>query len=156
MSQANVTDAETKLPAEEELAARLRVAVTRLNRRLRQESLAGALAGVSPAQASALGSINRLGSPTLGELAVVEQVQPPTMTRLVGSLEAAGWVSRHSDAGDGRVVHVCLTDDGRHCLANIRTLKTAFLARGLAALDPVERAAAAELITFLERLVEVP
>ena len=64
-------------PHDDELAARLRVAVTRLNRRLRQQSLAG----LSPAQASALGSINRLGTPTLGELAVAEQVQPPTMTR---------------------------------------------------------------------------
>jgi DNA-binding MarR family transcriptional regulator len=144
------------VPADEELAARLRVAVTRLNRRLRQESLSGALAGVSPAQASALGSINRLGDPTLGEVAVVEQVQPPTMTRLVGGLEAAGWVTRHGDADDGRVVRVRLTDEGRRTLARIRTLKTAFLARGLGALDPAERAAAADLTVLLEHLMDVP
>ena len=73
----------------EELASRLRVAVTRLNRKLRQQ----ALAGLSPAQASALGTVNRLINPTLGELAAAEQVQPPTVTRLVTSLESAGLVA---------------------------------------------------------------
>src|SRR6185437_5665306 len=81
---------------DDELATRLRLAVTRLNRRLRQESYAG----LSPAQASALGTVKRLGSPTLGELAVTEQVQPPTVTRLVGSLEGAGLVSREVDPDD--------------------------------------------------------
>ena len=61
----------------EEVAGRLRIAVNRLHRRLRQESLEG----LSPAQASALGAVKRLGSPTLGELAAIEQVQPPTMTQ---------------------------------------------------------------------------
>ncbi len=46
----------------EELASRLRQCINRLHRQLRQESLAG----LSPAQASALGSVMRLGSPTLG------------------------------------------------------------------------------------------
>lgn len=137
---------------QEEVAARLRVAVTRLNRRLRQESLAD----VSPAQASALGTINRLGRPTLGEVAVVEQVQPPTMTRLVGSLEAAGLVARHSDQGDGRVVRVGVTAEGRRSLEHMRTRKNAFLARGLAALDDDDRAAAARLTALLERLVDAP
>lgn len=138
--------------ADEELAARLRVAVTRLNRRLRQESLAG----VSPAQASALGAVHRLGSPTLGELAEVEQVQPPTMTRLVATLEAAGLVRRVPDKGDGRVVRVQVTAEGRRNLEQVRTLKTAFLARGLAALDQEQRAAAADLTALLERLVDAP
>lgn len=136
----------------EELAARLRIAVTRLNRRLRQESLAG----VSPAQASTLGTINRLGHPTLGELAVVEQVQPPTMTRLVGSLEAAGLVARHADKDDGRIVRVEVTAGGRRSLEHMRTLKNAFLSRGLAALGDEDRAAAARLTALLEQLVGAP
>ena len=76
---------------------RLRVAVTRLNRKLRQQ----ALAGLSPAQASALGTVNRLANPTLGELAAAEQVQPPTVTRLVTSLESAGLVAREPDPSTG-------------------------------------------------------
>src|ERR1700728_4705194 len=78
---------------DDDLASRLRVAVTRLNRKLRQQ----ALAGLSPAQASALGTVNRLANPTLGELAAAEQVQPPTVTRLVTSLEGAGLVARETD-----------------------------------------------------------
>lgn len=134
----------------DELAVRLRVAVTRMNRRLRQESLAG----LSPAQASALGSINRLATPTLGELATAEQVQPPTVTRLVAGLEAAGLVVRQADAGDGRICRVRLTGEGRRTLERIRNLKNAFLTRRLTALAPEERAALADLTTLLERMVD--
>lgn len=135
---------------DEVLAARLRVAVTRLSRRLRQESLTG----VSPSQEAVLGTINRLGRPTLGELAQAEQVQPPTMTRVVAAMEAAGWVTRHGDAGDRRVARVELTREGRATLERIRTLKTAFLTRQLAQLAPGERDNAAALAGLLERLVE--
>ena len=98
--------------ADEELATRLRVAVTRLNRKLRQQSLAG----LSPAQASALGTVNRLNSLTLGELATAEQVQPPTVTRLVGTLENAGLVTRETDEVDRRVTRVRITAEGRRTL----------------------------------------
>ncbi len=135
--------------AEEELPARLRVAVTRLNRKLRQQ----ALAGLSPAQASALGTLNRLGNPTLGELAAAEQVQPPTATRLVTTLESAGLVARETDGDDRRVVRVRITAEGRRNLQRIRTLKNAYLTRRLAALDPAERAQAESLTHLLEHLV---
>lgn len=136
-------------PHDDDLAARMRVAVTRLNRRLRQQSLAG----LSPAQATALGSINRLGTPTLGELAVAEQVQPPTMTRLVASMEAAGLVARMGDARDGRVCRVRQTAEGRRTLERIRTMKAAYLTRRFAALAPSEQARLADLTMLLERLV---
>jgi DNA-binding MarR family transcriptional regulator len=135
--------------AEEELATRLRVAVTRLNRRLRQQSLAG----LSPSQAAALGSINRLGSPTLGELALAEQVQPPTMTRLVAGMEREGLVVRFQDDDDRRVWRVRLSGDGRRMLQRIHRLKNAFLARRLAALDDAERERVVELTELLERMV---
>lgn len=134
---------------DEELATRLRVAVTRLNRKLRQQ----ALAGLSPAQASALGTVNRLGNPTLGELASAEQVQPPTVTRLVTTLEAAGLVARETDEVDRRVVRVRMTAEGRRNLQRIRTLKNAFLTRRLAAVAPAERAQAEDLTRLLELLV---
>lgn len=134
---------------DDDLAARMRVAVTRLNRRLRQQSLAG----LSPAQTTALASINRLGTPTLGQLAVVEQVQPPTMTRLVASMEAAGLVTRMDDAQDRRVCRVRLTAEGRRTLGRIRTMKAAYLTRRFAALTPTEQARLEELTALLERLV---
>jgi DNA-binding MarR family transcriptional regulator len=135
--------------AEDELASRIRAAVTRLNRKLRQQSLAG----LSPAQASALGMVNKLGSPTLGELAAAEQVQPPTVTRVVASLESAGLVTRETDGADRRVVRVGMTSEGRRNLQRIRTLKNAYLTRRLAALDPAEMVLAEDLTRLLEHLV---
>lgn len=135
--------------AEDELAARLRVAVNRLNRKLRQQSLAG----LSPAQASALASVNKLGSPTLGELAAAELVQPPTVTRLVASLESAGLVARETDGADRRVVRLRITAEGRRNLQRIRTLKNAYLTRRLAALDPAEMVLLEDLTRLLEHLV---
>lgn len=135
---------------DDQLAARLRVAVTRLNRRLRQETLTG----VSPSQEAALATISRLGSPTLGELAQAEQVQPPTMTRVVAAMEAAGLVAREGDAGDRRVIRVQLTPRGRATLDRIRSLKNAYLANQIGRLTPTDRSRACALVTFLEQLME--
>ena len=136
--------------SDDQLAGRLRVAVTRLSRRLRQE----AVSGVSPSQESALSTINRLGRPTLGELAQAERVQPPSMTRVVAAMEAAGLVSRLADADDRRVSRVTLTRSGRSTLERIRSRKTAYLARRLAPLSTGDRARAATLVSLLEELVE--
>ncbi|MGH8980380.1 MAG: MarR family winged helix-turn-helix transcriptional regulator [Acidimicrobiales bacterium] len=132
------------------LAARLRVAVTRLHRRLRQQSVAG----VSPTQEAALATIGRLGRPTLGELAQAEGVQPPTMTRVVATMESAGFVLRQGDAEDRRVSRVELSREGRATLERIRTRKTAYLARQLGRISPEDRERAADLAELLERFVE--
>jgi DNA-binding MarR family transcriptional regulator len=131
------------------VASRLRVAINRLQRRLRQESLEG----LSPAQASCLGSVSVLGSPTLGELAAREQVQPPSMTRIVASLTDAGMVTRQADATDRRSVRVRITPAGEKALGRMRTAKTAFLVRRLGELSPDEQEHAAELASLLEHLL---
>ena len=136
----------------EELASRLRLSVNRLHRLLRQESLGG----LSPAQASALGTVKRLGSPTLGELAATEQVQPPTMTRIVASLTEAGMVTRVTDDADRRSARVSITPAGRRSLERMRTLKNAFLVRRLSELSPEEQARAADLVALLEHLLVEP
>jgi DNA-binding MarR family transcriptional regulator len=137
------------VPTDEDLAPRLRAAVTRLHRRLRQQSLAG----LSPAQGSALATVDRLGTPTLGELAVAEQVQPPTMTRLVAGMEEAGLLERLADAADGRVSRVRITASGRRTIERIRSQKNVYLVQRFAKLDEGERIALAELTELLERLV---
>ena len=131
----------------DDTAVRLRRAVTRLNRKLRQSSLAG----VSPTQASLLGVIDRLGRPSLGDLATAEQVQPPTVTRLVRDLEGAGLLERVRDAHDGRCTRVVLTARGRREVERIRRRKDEFLERALAHVD---RSRAGELVALLEALVE--
>jgi DNA-binding MarR family transcriptional regulator len=136
----------------EEVAGRLRSAVNRLQRRLRQESLGG----LSPAQASALGSVRRHGSPTLGELAAIEQVQPPTMTRIVAGLAEAGMVTRVADANDRRSARVRLTPAGERALEGVRTRKNAFLLHRLGQLNEEERQQAAELVALLEHVLAEP
>jgi DNA-binding MarR family transcriptional regulator len=133
-----------------DLAPRLRAAVTRLNRRLRTTSLGG----VSPAQASALAMIERLGAPALNELAAAEQVRPPSMTRLVDALERDGLVERRVDAADRRCLRVTLTATGRRELSRIRSRKTAFLEARLARLSEADRSAVVRALPILEALSE--
>ena len=133
---------------EAELASRLRLAVARLARRLRQETEGD----VSPSQLSALSSISRLGPLTLGELSTAEAVRPPTMTRVVACLEEAGLVARTPDPDDRRVARVAVTHDGQRFLERNRHRKDAFLASRLEALAPEERASLAGAVALLERL----
>jgi len=134
---------------ETEMASRLRLAVTRLHRRLRQQSAGG----LTQSQSSALASVAQLGSPTLGELASRESVQPPSMTRSVAALEQMGLVARVIDATDRRVARVTLTDQGREVLERSRSLKNAFLAGQLHRLHDDERRRLGELTGLLERLL---
>jgi DNA-binding MarR family transcriptional regulator len=135
-----------------ETAARMRLAILRLSRRLRQQ-VAG---GVTSSQVSALATVERLGTPTLGELAASEQVQPPSMTKIVVGLETAGLVQRQEDDSDGRIVRVRLTADGRRALQRSRSLRTAYLVRRVRALPEDERARVEDAVRLLEHLVDQP
>jgi DNA-binding MarR family transcriptional regulator len=135
---------------ESELAARLRLAVTRLSRQLRQQ----VVGGLTPSQLAALATVERLGVPSLGELAAAEQVRPPSMTRIVESLAGAGLVERVVDASDRRFARVRLTGEGRRTLQRTRSRKTAFLVRRLERLPGAERGALEDLVALLEHLVE--
>lgn len=137
---------------EAELASRLRLAVTRLARRLRQQ--ASAEEQISPSQLAALSSVERLGPVTLGDLAAVERVQPPTMTRIVSGLEEAGLVSRHIDEHDRRIARVQLTVAGRRFLERSRGRKDAYLSNRIRTFDADDRAVLARAATILERLLE--
>ena len=140
----------TRAPDTAELAARLRLAVTRLARRLRQE----AEAGITPSMLSALSSAERQGPVTMRDLCAAEQVQPPTMTRIVAALVAAGLVVREPDPQDGRVAWVKVTPGGRRLLERSRRRKEAFLARALRDLDPRDVAALEAAADVLERFTE--
>lgn len=130
--------------------ARLRLVVMRLARRLRQQ----AEGDVTASLLSALSSVERLGPLTLGELASVEQVQPPSMTKIVTRLEELSFVTREVDARDRRVARVQVSDEGRRYVARSRTRKNAYLAERLRRFDPEERALLERALPLLERLVE--
>ncbi len=131
-------------------SARLRRAVTRLNRRLRSSSLGG----ITPAQASLLALVDSLDNPSLGELALAEQIQPPSVTRLIRSMEAQDLVVCATDPEDRRCTRVRLTTRGKREITAIRQRKTAFLERRLQALSASERERAIEVVLFLEHLLE--
>ena len=133
-----------------ELAARLRLAVTRLSRRLRHQGETG----ISASQLSALATVDRCGPMTLGDLAAAEQVQPPSMTRIVARLEEAGLVARQVCQEDRRVARVRVTGTGRELLQRSRTRKDAYLARRLRTLDDADRTVMAEVVGILEQLLE--
>lgn len=130
------------------LAARLRLAVTRLARKLRRE----AEPGITPSMLAALSSVDRQGPLTMSELCVVEQVQPPSMTRIVAALVDVGLVSRESDPSDGRVAWVTVTPQGRKLLDRSRGRKEAYLAKALRDLDAHELETLEEAAAILEGL----
>jgi DNA-binding MarR family transcriptional regulator len=132
------------------LAARLRLAVTRLNRRLRAE----ADSGLTASGISALATIGRRGPLPLGELAAAEGVKPPTMTATVAALEAEGLVARSADGRDRRVSRVSLTARGRQRLDRARTRKTAYLAARLERLDEVQLEQLDRTVALLELVLE--
>jgi DNA-binding MarR family transcriptional regulator len=135
-----------------DLAARLRLGITRTARRLRQEA-GGPL---SPSQIAALATIERHGPLTPSELARHERVQRPTVTRVLARLEAAGLAERAGDPADRRSSLVTITEEGRALLAAQRTRKDAYLARRLDALDAADRATLERAAELLERLLEDP
>lgn len=136
--------------SEAELASRLRLAVTRLARRLRTQ-LPGEL---SPSQLATLASVERLGPITLGELSAAERVKPPTMTKIVACLEEQGLVSRTVDQSDRRVARVEATPSGLSFLDDSRQQKDAYLAQRLRTLPDADRIALEQAAEVLERILE--
>ncbi len=131
------------------LPSQLRLAVLRLSRRLRQENAGD----VTPSQFSALASVYIHGEVSLGELAAIERIAPPSMTRIAGRLEEQGLVARVADSGDRRVSRLAITPEGEALLAETRNRRDAYLANRLQALTEKERNDLVKAIPLLERLV---
>jgi DNA-binding MarR family transcriptional regulator len=139
-------------PNTTELASELRLAVLRLARRLRQH----APLDVTPSQLSALTSIVREGRVTLSQLAELERVKPPTVTRIVDALGQRDLVTRVVDEDDRRIAWVAPTAEGRALVDTIRRRRDAYLAEHLRTLSADDRELLARAATLLERLIEDP
>lgn len=133
-----------------DLAARLRLAIVRTSRRLRQE----AGSDLSPSQASALATVERRGPLTPSELADCERVKRPTATRVIARLAERGLVERAGDPRDGRSALVTITPAGGALLRRLRSRKNAYLASRLRDLEPEDLAALERAADVLERLLE--
>lgn len=131
------------------MAARLRLAVTRLARQLRQT----ADTDLSPTQASVLVSVSLHGPVSLGELAEIERVASPTITKVIGLLHEKGLVTKATDPDDRRFVRVALTPEGEALLERNRARKNAWLVRRVRELAPEEVEQLAATTELLERLV---
>jgi DNA-binding MarR family transcriptional regulator len=134
-------------------AAKLRMAIVRTSRRLRQEA-AVETAGLTPTSVAALATIERHGPLTPSEVAEIERVKRPSMTRTLGCLEREGLIERMPDPADGRSSLVSVNAAGRERLRRLRRRKNAYLARRMRRLpdedlETLERAAA-----ILERMRE--
>ena len=147
MERSVATERETA----DELAKTLREAIHRLNRRVRQARPVGDL---TFSQLSALTSLQLAGALTPRELADMERVQPPTMTKIVGKLEDRGLVARTPHPTDRRQVILAATEQGRAVFAQFEKARNEWLAVQLAVLSPEQRdtlARAAEILQQVAR-----
>ena len=108
--------------------------------------------GIGPARLSALSVLVFAGPMRLTKLAQVEQVKPPTMTKVVAGLQAGGLVSRHADAEDGRAVRLEATPRGTKLLRDARRRRVARLTTALRGLAPEEIDVLARAAVIIERV----
>jgi DNA-binding MarR family transcriptional regulator len=128
-------------------AERLALVIGRLNRRMQ-----AATGGLSHGLLSAMAVIAKRGPLRLSDLAQLEGVSAPSMTRTVAELEARGYVVRRPDPVDGRAVLVTAAEAGTAAILDARTTRAQLVSELLAALDPRDAAAIAEALPALERL----
>ena len=133
-----------------EAASRLRLAIARTARRMRQE----AGSGLTATQTGALATIERHGPIAPSRLAELERVQRPTATRISSFLESEGLIEREPDPEDGRSCLLTASARGREHLRRLRKRKTAYLARNLHELDAEDLAAVERATAVLERMLD--
>jgi DNA-binding MarR family transcriptional regulator len=132
------------------LANRLRPVLLHLNRQLRREihSL-----GVTGGQVSLLVQIKYHPGIGIRELAALERISVPGMSKFISRLEEAGLVRRAPVEGDQRRVGLTLTPAGHKVLRSVKSKRTAWLASRLRDLDPDELEAIDAAIEPLARLL---
>ncbi len=132
-----------------EQVERLRLVVLRLSRRIRTNSVDE----LTPSQQAVFASIAKNGPATIGRIAELEHVQPPSASKIVASLEARGLVERRSDPDDRRCSLIAATDSGLAYLDEVRAAGRSWLAAQLAGLAISEVESLAAALPALEQLV---
>ena len=130
-------------------AERLTLIVGRLNRRLQT-----ATGGLSHGLLSALAVVAKHGPLRLSDLAQLEGVSAPSMTRTVAELESRSFVERRTDPDDGRAVLVEVADAGAAAIAEARATRARVIAELLDGLDDRDAAAILAALPALERMTE--
>jgi DNA-binding MarR family transcriptional regulator len=136
-------------PAQAELASALRLSLLRAARRLRSQRVNTA---VTLSQLSALATVGKWGPLSAGEIAAIERVQPPSMTKILASLENAGWVERSSQPEDRRQSIIAITSAGRQLLADETRARDEWLAKRLVEFSAEDLRKLSEAVEVLDRL----
>ncbi|WP_130012752.1 MarR family winged helix-turn-helix transcriptional regulator [Serinicoccus sediminis] len=131
------------------LAHDLRIACMRVARRVRFD----ADNTIAPHHFSVLVRLHEQPR-TLGELAAIEQVSAPSMSRSVGQLADQGYVVRSPDPDDGRLVRLSLTAEGREVVEREREHRDAWMAARLEGLSEDDRALLRRASDLLEQILE--
>ena len=133
------------------VANRLRPVLLKLNRHLRRElhSL-----GVTGGQASLLFTIQRQPGIGVRELATLERMSAPGMSKYVGRLEAAGLILREPSGEDRRRVGLRVSGEGERVLRSVKSRRTAWLAARLQGLSEAELEAVDAAIEPLQVLID--
>jgi DNA-binding MarR family transcriptional regulator len=129
------------------LAGELRLACMRISRRVRFESTHL----VAPHQFSVLCRLEEAPR-TPGELAEIEKVSAPSMTRTVAALVERGLVERTADPEDRRQVILSLTPDARTLLKDIRRKRDAWMSVRVGHLTPEEQEILQQASAILTRV----
>ena len=132
------------------VADQLHSAAIHLLRRLRLQDDAS---GLGPAKLSALSILVFAGPRSLGELAKMEQVKPPTMTRIVNGLESEGLIKRKTDAHDQRSTQIHATGKAVKILAAARVRRVQELAKRLDGLARAELLLVQSAASLIERIL---
>ena len=131
------------------LAHELRIAVMRFSRRLRGQRVD---TSVTLTHLSAMSTLRRHGAMSAGELAAHERVQPPSMTRVVGALEAMELITRTPHPTDGRQVVIDLTPAAHELLDAEARAREAWLSGQLQQLTAEERTVLREAAVIMDKL----
>ena len=130
-------------------AERLALVTGRLNRRMQ-----AATGGLSHGLLSALAVITKHGPLRLSDLAQLEGVSAPSMTRTVAELEARGYVVRSADPMDGRAALIAAADAGTAAILDARSTRAQVIAELLSRLSDADASAIAAALPALERLTD--
>ena len=139
-----------------DIAARLRMAIVRTSRRLRQEAAEAGGGELTPSAVSALATVERHGPLTPSELAEIERIKRPTATRILRGLVESGLIGRTPDPADGRSALVTVNAVGRERLRRLRGRKNAYLARRMRDLPAEDVATLERAAEILEGMLEEP
>lgn len=135
--------------AHAELASALRLSLLRATRRLRAQRV-DTTATLS--QLSALSTVGKSGPLSAGEVAAIERVQPPSMTKILASLEHSGWIARSPHPDDRRQSVIEITPAGRDLLEEETRARDEWLARRLVDFSAEDLRKLSEAVDVLDRL----